>query len=282
MLAGRPDISTVVDIGAGDGRLLAEIGIRARQLRLIGLDLRSPEPATLPVTWLRGWWDVEREAWTAADSGRTTPLTDVLPTSDPLAIVAAEWLDELPAVVAGRGRDGAQETWREILVQGDGQELLGGPVAEPDAEWLDRWSPESARAESGRSRDRAWTTLLDCLRPAGGLAIIIDYGHQLDERPARGTLAGYQHGHPVSPRPSSAINLTAHVAVDSVRAAGEAAGARTELLLRQREAVRRLLPDPPTEASDTLARLQLASERRLLADNLGDHWWLVQSVDPKR
>jgi hypothetical protein len=112
---------------------------------------------------------------------------------------------------------------------------------------------------------------------------MIDYGHLLDDRPAHGTLAGYQHGRPVLPRPSPAINLTAHVAVDSVRAAGEAAGARTELLVRQREAVRRLLPVPGrTDPSGTLARLQLAGERRLLADTLGDHWWLVQSVTEAR
>ena len=110
---------------------------------------------------------------------------------------------------------------------------------------------------------------------------MIDYGHCLPDRPAGGTLTGFQYGRQVPPKPSPTINLTAHVAVDSVQQAGEEAGARTELLFTQREAVERLLPTPlaPDRSPDgALARLQTAGERRLLADTLGDHWWLVQSV----
>jgi SAM-dependent MidA family methyltransferase len=197
-------------------------------------------------------------------------------------VVTAEWLDELPTVVADRAPGG----WRQSMVRPDGGESPGGPVPDPDAAWFERWWPASPgnRAESGRTRDQAWSVLIDCLRPAGGLAVMIDYGHQLADRPVTGTLTGFHRGRQVPPRPSPMINLTAAVAVDSVQRAGESAGARTQLLLTQREAVELLLPGrrrTDRGGSGTLARLQAGSERRLLTDTLGDHWWLVQSVHPE-
>lgn len=281
LLAHRPDISTVVDIGAGDGRLLTEIAALAPATRLIALDLR-PAPPTVgsAIAWQRGCWDVETAAWQPANRAGSVPLRRILPVEEPLAIIAAEWLDELPTVVAERTSGG----WREVRVRPDGSEAAGDPVQRADADWLDRWWPAEPvrRAESGRTRDQAWTAVIDCLRPAGGLAIMIDYGHRLPTRPEQGTLTGYQHGRQVPPRPSPTINLTAHVAVDSVALAGESAGARTEMLVSQREAVHRLLPGQGrtdrSNGSGTLARLQSAGERRLLTENLGDHWWLVQSL----
>lgn len=285
LLAERSDISTVVDIGCGDGRLLAQIRALAPHLRLIGLDLRAdvPDDRGRPaVERILGYWDVVATGWNPAgarDAG-PSPLTAVLPTGRPMAIICAEWLDDLPAVVAQRSPTG----WREVLVRRDGRESLGGPVTAADARWLDDWWPAEVgqRAESGRSRDAAWSAVIECLRPAGGLAVMIDYGHRRVTRPAHGTLTGYRGGRQVKPRPSPTVNLTAHVAVDSVAAAGESAGARTELLTSQRQAVERLLPDQscPGE-SGTLARLQYRGERRLLTDTLGDHWWLVQSVAPE-
>ena len=292
LLADWPDISTVVDIGAGDGRLLAEIGALAPRMRLIGLDLR-PQPAgrsdsaagsaqSAPI-WLRGCWDADAAAWRPGRAGAApVPLRTVLPLDEPMVILATEWLDDLPLVVAERIADG----WREVQVRPDGAESPGAPVPDADADWLDRWWPgrPGSRAESGRTRDRAWTELIGCLG-AGGLAVMIDYGHRRSERPIGGTLTGFQHGRQVRPRPSPSINLTAHVAVDAVQRAGEAAGAWTELFVSQRDAVERLLPiSPGTDRSQDgpLARLQAAGERRLLADTLGSQWWLVQSVRPKR
>lgn len=282
LLAERPEIATVVDIGCGDGRLLADIGSLAPHLRLIGLDLRADVPMAGPrptSEHLVGSWDVGTTAWNPVGSAERgpMPLRTVLPTGQPMAILCAEWLDDLPAVVAERGPAG----WQEVLVHPDGQESRGGPVAASDARWLDRWWPADVgqRAESGRTRDAAWSAVIDCLRPAGGLAVMIDYGHRRPGRPPHGSLTGYRHGQQVPPLPSADLNLTAHVAVDSVAAAGESAGARTVLLTGQREAVERLLPDEPRPGgSDPLARLEHQGQRRLLTDTLGDHWWLVQSV----
>jgi len=233
------------------------------------------------MTGLQGYWDVDAEAWQPTDPSGSgpVPLSSLLPTGQPLAIVAAEWLDELPLVVA----EGGPGDWRQVQVAPDGSEAAGPAVSTADAQWLDRWWPEApgSRAESGRTRDRAWAEVVGCLRSAGGLAIMIDYGHRLPDRPAGGTLTGFAQGRQVPPRPSATINLTAHVAVDSVLKAGEEAEARTELLTSQREAVELLLAEPPVadrSGGETLARLQRAGERRLLADTLGDHWWLVQSV----
>lgn len=319
LLAGRPEISTIVDIGAGDGRLLFEIGALAPRMRLIGLDLRpapvksadaastftpaatstSASTATSPkaptpthplahtptVEWIRGHWDVDSQAWLLVDRSefRAVPLQTLVPAEQPAVIVAAEWLDELPLVVAECEPDG----WRQVRVGPDGSEAAGPPVPGADAEWLGRWWPGTTggRGESGRTRDRAWREVIDCLMATGGLAVMIDYGHRLPNRPVGGTLTGFQHGRQVPPRPSPTINLTAHVAVDSVQRAGEHAGARTELLISQREAVERLLPTPALTdrtSGDALSRLEAAGERRLLAETLGDHFWLVQSVRPER
>lgn len=290
LLADRPEISTVVDIGAGDGRLLAEIGALAPRMRLIGLDLRpAPEyaAATSTTAWLRGCWDVDTAGWLRspdlAPGAGPVPLRTLLPAGQPMVVVAAEWLDDLPLVVAERVAGG----WCQVRVGPDGTEAPGSPVPAADAAWLDRWWPAvpGSRAESGRTRDRAWTEMIDCLAGAGGLAVMIDYGHRLPDRPTGGTLTGFQRGRQVPPKPSAAINLTAHVAVDSVQQAGEDAGATTELVISQREAVELLLAEPArTDRSPAgaLARLQADSERRLLADTLGGHWWLVQSVRPER
>jgi SAM-dependent MidA family methyltransferase len=280
-LIARSGISTVVDVGAGDGRLLAEVAARSPRLRLIGLDVR-PAPPMLPrdAIWLTGRWDSRAGAWRPGGGAAPVPLRSVIPAGpEPMLIVCSEWLDDLPAVIAA----GSSGDWHEVLVGPDGTESVGGPVPAADTAWLDRWWPGAgARAESGRTRDDAWSAVIGCLRPTGGLAVMIDYGHHRDTRPRAGSLAGYRLGRQVPPSPSPEINLTAHVAIDSLQAAGEAAGARTDLVLTQRQAVERLLPGTGrTERSDdTLARLQETSERRLLADTLGDHWWLVQSVDP--
>ena len=97
LVAARPEITRVVDIGAGDGRLLGQLADRCadgrlRDLRLCGVDLR-PRLAELPdrVDWVQDLWDVRYASWTsgAADA--------VLAPDGPIMIICAEWLDDLPA-----------------------------------------------------------------------------------------------------------------------------------------------------------------------------------------
>jgi hypothetical protein len=295
LLADQPEISTVLELGAGDGRLLVELRRLEPRLQLIGIDIRPPAaelPPGLGIDWRIGEWDTDSTSWHWAQPARSGesawPADRPIPASgepdrldppdQPTMIVCAEWLDDLPCPVATLTADG----WREVLVSPDGDESIGGPLDDRDCEWLSRWWPAAkpgAIAESGRTRDEAWSAVIAALRPVGGLAVMVDYGHRRSERPEGGTLTGYAEGRQVPARPSVEINLTAHVAVDAVATAGETAGAVTELLISQRDAVAQLAPEPmPGSANDTLAKLQDHGERRLLSETMGDHWWLVQRV----
>ncbi|MBM0240015.1 SAM-dependent methyltransferase, partial [Micromonospora sp. ATA32] len=110
----------------------------------------------------------------------------------------------------------------------------------------------SGRAEIGRTRDEAWA---DAVRKIDrGLALAVDYGHTRDERPVDGTLTGYRAGRQVAPVPDGSCDVTAHVAVDSVAAAGATVAGRTYTLVSQREALRALGADgrrPPLTLAST-------------------------------
>lgn len=268
-------IETVVELGAGDGRLLDALRRRQPNRRFIGVDIR-PRPDDLRgVDWHTGSWDVGDNCWHGAAGELLTEL------ERPTMIICAEWLDDLPCPIATPDQDG----WRQILVDRDGTESPGDLLSGDHADWLARWWPGSGgRAESGLTRDRAWTSVINTLSSAGGSALMIDYGHLRDARPVDATLTGYVAGRQVTAHPDRSINLTAHVAVDSVAAAGIRAGATTEFLIDQRTAVDRLLPDDRGAPDDTdlLAVLQHRGERRLLHRTLGDHRWLLQQVPPPR
>ena len=162
----------------------------------------------------------------------------------------------------------------------NGIERLDGPAAAPDQEWLNAWWPVGSRAESGRTRDRAWSAALTQLRPTGGLGLLIDYGHLAHNRPIHGSLSAYRHGRSVIPAPSAELNLTAAVAVDSVAAAGQQAGATTLLHDRQWTLLPELLPDRPS--ADPLANLVRRSQQAALGAGRvwGDQWWLLQEMPP--
>ncbi|MEG3637531.1 SAM-dependent methyltransferase, partial [Micromonospora palythoicola] len=143
------------------------------------------------------------------------------------------------------------------------------------------------RAEIGRTRDEAWADAVG--RVDRGLALAVDYGHLRAERPIDGTLTGYRAGRQVPPVPDGSCDVTAHVAVDSVAAAGERVARCAYVLTSQREALRALGADggrPPLSlaASDPagyLRALATASAAAELTDpaGLGGHWWLWQPVD---
>lgn len=273
LLAGLLDqhreIEAVIDVGAGGGELL--IGLR--QLRpdliLTGVD-RRPRPGALltSIGWAEDHWDVRRHAWSAGVVADW--LTAV---SAPTLVVASEWLDDLPCPVAAYGSDG----WQEVLVDRQGAEQPGAPLAGAELQWAERWWPEGPRAEIGSTRDRAWAELVGATRAHGGSALLIDYGHHRAHRPHAGSLAAYSGGHQVRPAPSPAVNLTAHLAVDAARAAGEAAGGRTLCCRPQAELVDQLWP--PAEQPDPLVDLVERGRRAALASPAvwGSQWWLWQA-----
>ena len=203
----------------------------------------------VPARWRLTNVDVER-------SGRFSAIPSVTG-----LLVANEWLDAIPLDVLIDGR--------LVRVSPSGQEMLGPPTA---SLWGDRWWPGARRVEDGSPRDAAWTHAVSRVRR--GLAVAVDYGHDIGSR--RATLTGYRAGRQVPPVPDGSCDLTAHVALDSCAAA---TGAR---LLTQREALTWLgvsaaLPTGgPTFATD-LQRASRASEL-LDPDGWGGFGWLVQAV----
>lgn len=270
LLRTWPGVTTVLDVGAGDGRLLealaAAAGRAGRPLRLAGVDLRS-RPSDLPtaVAWAQDCWDVESGGWTTGAFERLRAGS-----AGPTLLLATEWLDDLPCRVAVRDPPGHVE----LDVRG----RPAAPLAEEDQLWVDRWWPDGEHVEVGTTRDRAWAALVTSLRERGGLALLVDYGHLRGARPAGGTLAGFRDGRDVHAVPDRDRNLTAAVAVDAVAAVGEAAGARTCWLRRQREV---LTSTTAPVGQDPLQELAARSRRAALTDprSWGSQWWLLQEVE---
>ncbi|HEY0240792.1 MAG TPA: SAM-dependent methyltransferase [Friedmanniella sp.] len=257
--------TTVVDVGAGDGRLLAALADLRPDLALVGID-RRPRPAGLDarVGWAEDHWDVEAGRWVGGGP------QDWLPEGVPL-VLAHEWLDDLPVPVVEHDSG----TWYAVEVDDAGRERRGPAVGGDERAWLATWWDEGRRAEVGRSRDVAWAALVRTAVDRGGRALAVDYGHRAHERPPAGTFAAYGRGRGRTPTPDGSVNLTAGVAVDALVAAGEAAGATTLLLERQADVLSHV---PPEEPTDPLTALVRRSERAALTSpgRWGDLWWLLQ------
>ncbi|MGN6301863.1 MAG: SAM-dependent methyltransferase [Angustibacter sp.] len=282
-LAQRAGLTRVVDVGSGRGELLKALQrsayARGLTIELVGCDVVD-RPTDLPT-------GVE---WVRSDGGTDVPES-LRPWASEALVVAHEWLDDVPCAVAERAADG---TWRRVEVEpGTGRERLGGRVESDEQDWLERWwpSPDAQagdRAEVGTTRDDAWASLVR-LAPRS-LLLAVDYGHDRAGRPPSGTLTGYRDGSLCAAVPDGSCDVTAHVAVDAVAAAGEAAGAVATLLATQREALHALGVDgrPPrpdgatTDPVGYLHRLSAASHAAELTDRtgLGAFRWLVQSTWP--
>ena len=256
-------LTTVVDVGAGRGELLAALHRLDPALRLVAVEV-ADRPHDLPADV--GW---QRD----------------VPATDGAVVVANEWLDVVPLEVVELTPDGL----RVVEVSVDGHERLGGPPAPKDAAWVAEWWPLSvvgARAEVGRSRDEAWASVMSSVRR--GVAVAVDYAHDRAARPAAGSLTAYRRGRQVAPVPDGTCDLTAHVALDACAVAGEAAGATATALTTQAEALRGLGVDGARPARDEaerdpagyLAALARAGAAAELTDpgGLGGFGWLVQAV----
>ncbi|MCI0689583.1 MAG: SAM-dependent methyltransferase [Sporichthyaceae bacterium] len=261
-LAERERLRTVVDIGAGRGELLTALHELDPRLRLLGVEV-AERPAELP----------EAISWRRTMPGGLTAL-----------VIANEWLDNVPIDVVEVDPHGVP---RLVLVHPEtGEEILGPEPTAEDVDWLQQWWPAAAgqRAEVGRGRDEAWAALVSGLG-AGSLAVAIDYGHDLETRPAGGTLTGFRWGRQVAPIPDGSCDLTAHVAFDSVVAAARLAGATSIRLTTQRAALadlgltggRPALDRARTDPRSYVAELAHASEIGELRDpdGLGGFSWLM-------
>jgi SAM-dependent MidA family methyltransferase len=138
----------------------------------------------------------------------------------------------------------------------------------------------------GGPRDLAWARAVAAVDR--GVAMTVDYGHSRMDRPSAGTLTGFLAGRQVRPVPDGRSDITAHVAIDAVRAAGETVAGQPALLTTQRRALTVLGIDgtrPPVALASSdpeayVRGLSTASQAAELTDRagLGGHYWLVQPV----
>ena len=262
---GHPETLHVIDIGCGDGTLLALVRDACADLsprvRWTGVDMRRFEVAGVESL--------------AAEAPCALPVGDVRG-----LVMAHEWLDEIPCDIVERDGDGID---RLMLVDRQGTESLGPPLEDDQAcaeygvdaaharAWLAHWWPlvePGDRAEVGIARDQAWQWITGLL--AEGTALATDYGHMHDERRERdrhGTLAAYASGRLVRPAPDGAANLTAHVAFDACMAAVPG----STLTLQRDEIGAIPLGEDPSAAD---VERHFASLRLRDRDRLGGVGWL--------
>ena len=128
---GHPDPFDVVDVGTGDGRLLADLPDVPSRWRLTGVDLNGRFAATVPdVTGL---------------------------------LVANEWLDNVPLDVLFDGR--------LLEVSTTGEERLGPPASSEQLEWARTWWPNRRRVEVGLPREAAWASAVARVHRGLALAV---------------------------------------------------------------------------------------------------------------
>jgi NADH dehydrogenase [ubiquinone] 1 alpha subcomplex assembly factor 7 len=202
---GKPDRFHLVELGPGRGTLMADmmraVGklrpafVQAAKVVLVETSpaLRSVQAnnlASLPVQWTSGFQDVS-EGW-------------------PLFVIANEFFDALPI----RQFVKAEHGWHERMVTSDGANLrfLLAPDPMPLSIIPERLSkaPPGAVFEANAGATSLVSSIATRIADAGGLALIIDYGHT---RTATGeTLQAMRHNAFVDPleEPGDA-DLTSHV-----------------------------------------------------------------------
>jgi SAM-dependent MidA family methyltransferase len=263
-LAAAYRCTAIVDVGAGRGELLtvlaADPGPAGTALGLWGVDVvPRPRHLTPAVGWSTGLAAVPDRVLSGA------------------LVIGWELLDVVPCPILEQDGDGVL---REVLVEpATGRETLGRPANSVDLEWCARWWPvgpqpdsenggEGDRVEVGRPRDRFWAELVGRALAAGARALLaVDYAHERAHRPPLGSLTGFRSGRALPPKPDGSMDLTAHVAIDSVAAAGVAAGASTSELTSQHAALR---------------GLGVRNRELLDQGGLGGFSWLLQLLTPDR
>jgi len=273
-LARREGRTRVLDVGAGRGELLTALAAcpDAAGLALHGVDVVA-RPAALPaaVGWSAGLDAVPPEAFAQA------------------LVIAWELLDDVPCPVLVVDDDGGLAT---VLVDARGVEHLAPGVDTGAAAWCAAWWPLDGaepgdRVEVGLPRDALWAGLVRRAGAtgAGATLLAVDYHHTRADRPSLGSLTGFRAGRAVPPVPDGSCDVTAHVAMDAVAAAGEAAGATGTRLLDQRAALLDLgvtaVPAGSPLPADAAAAARALAERSATAElldrgALGGFAWLLQ------
>jgi SAM-dependent MidA family methyltransferase len=212
---GRPAPFRLVEVGPGDGTLMADLLRAARLVPAFGAaaDLWLVEPSG-PLRLLQA------ERLAGADA-RWAARLDEVPSGAPLVLVANEVLDCLPARQFVRTEAGWAE--RRVGLDAEGRLVFGhAPAAsgfEPPAEAAPGQVVEVSAAQSAFAAGLAARVAED-----GGVALLIDYGR---DRPGPGDTLQAVRGHrKVDPLQSPGqADLTVHADFPSVAAAAAKEGA---------------------------------------------------------
>ncbi len=261
-LMGRPPELRLVEMGPGDGTLMADI---LRTIRVL------PEFAEAADVWL-----VETSAPLRAqqharlgEAVRWAPALDAVPYGAPLLLVANELLDCLPARQFVRTAVG----WCEQMVGLDRLGALAFVRSPTPAAGLLPDAPEGAVYEQSAAQGALGAALGARVVRDGGAALLIDYGASA---PGFGdTLQALRRHEKVDPlaRPGEA-DLTVHADFPAVMDAAQAEGAETAILT-QADFLARMGVGARCEAlvsarPDRAATLGRQLNRLLSADEMGE------------
>ncbi len=263
---GRPEAVSWVEMGPGDGGLIADAlravakaapgFLKAAQLYLIepSAPLRAAQRERLMGAAARPHW---------------IDALDGLPTDRPLILIANEVLDCLPARQFVRTEGG----WAERMVGlGDGDGLAFGLVSRP----LDQIMPEAAPGailELCPAQEAMGAALGEIVARQGGAALLIDYGRA---EPGFGDTLQALRGHrKISPLETPGeVDLTVHADFPAVMAAARAAGAQSAPVLTQAQLLVRLGIEARAQAlararPDKAATIARQLERFIAPDQMG-------------
>jgi NADH dehydrogenase [ubiquinone] 1 alpha subcomplex assembly factor 7 len=238
--AGAPAEAIYVELGPGRGTLASDA---LRVLRSTGFSGGVHFVETSPVLRESQAKGVPRAHW--------HETIDDLP-SGPLLLVANEFLDALPV------RQHVDGVERKVMV------AAGGLAFDRDGEII----------EDSPARDEAVRMIAQRLVAAGGVAIIIDYGH---DRSAPGDTLQAVRSHtfaPVLANPGEQ-DLTAHVDFEAVARLARDVGAAVTPVISQGEWLARLGIEARAEAlaranPDRAADLRAAVKRLTAPDQMGE------------
>ena len=203
-----------------------------------------------------------RIAWLRSPGGAALPA-ELTGLRDAL-VIAHEWLDVVPCTVAEVDATGVA---RVVVVDPkSGKWSLGEELSDADSRWTAVHWPSTTpgdRIEVGLARDEAWANLV--ARVDSGTLVAVDYGHTRAERPSGGTLTAYRRGVQCQPVPDGTMDLTAHVAIDTLDA---------DEVQRQRDLLRELglrgqTPPHALAASDPLGYLRALERAGAEAELIG-------------
>jgi SAM-dependent MidA family methyltransferase len=249
--AAAPADAIYAELGPGRGTLASDA---LRVLRAAGFAGEAHLIETSPVLREMQKAAVPRALWHETIDG----LPD-----QPLLLVANEFLDALPI----RQHVGGAE--RKIHV------VAGGLAFDRDGEIV----------ETSPVRDEAVTKIAEKLSENGGVALIIDYGH---ERSASGDTLQAVRGHgfvPVLADPGEQ-DLTAHVDFEAVARAARNAGAVVTRLAAQREWLKGLGIDERTEIlarsnPECSGAIRAAAIRLTASDQMGELFKVIGLHSPQ-